>query len=523
VKAVVEHFRQEGCNFLTASDQELTGGSVIDISHESLIRRWEDLRKWVDEEGESGKWYQRVEDASLLHSRGEGGWLVGPQLESALNARAGGRWNAAWAKRYTAEPGRPVPALAGGQPARAATDDFPGEGEGSSVGLRIPPSGYVRATAFLDGSQRAQTRRGARRLLIALGSAAAATALLLSWTTRRRSEESARLRASIAVEDPLARALLLREFAHSAGEPEIRDYHGAATAPIPLTVLRAPRREGAMIAAAFGMDGPGEVATVSDKGVVRWWGGEGVSACFVMGERATGDARMILASRAIDGSCLQPGWPTGSCGAPGWIGMGRPERWIGRSRFDLEPGQAVYLTALAFSPDSARRSWRGTTTTRRGSGRYALTSGSPDNQRPRRAVLGTGEERHKGPISGVAFDPGGKRVATCRWIGRFEVEAGRPLEGRPRPPPSRRRRRPALEHVVFSPDGRWLLGAYPDTARVWRSDGRGSPTRLPNQARPDENVFLKGAWFSPRFVESRDGAVGRHGTGRECRGARRHP
>jgi len=40
VKAIVEHYREGGRNFLTSSDHELTEDSVIDISHESPIRRW---------------------------------------------------------------------------------------------------------------------------------------------------------------------------------------------------------------------------------------------------------------------------------------------------------------------------------------------------------------------------------------------------------------------------------------------------------------------------------------------------
>jgi energy-coupling factor transporter ATP-binding protein EcfA2 len=49
VKEVVEHFRREGCNFLTSPDRQLTDESVIDIRHESLIRRWKSLNEWATE------------------------------------------------------------------------------------------------------------------------------------------------------------------------------------------------------------------------------------------------------------------------------------------------------------------------------------------------------------------------------------------------------------------------------------------------------------------------------------------
>jgi WD40 repeat protein len=96
---VAENFRQEGCNFLTSPDRDLTPDSVIDISHESLIRRWQRLNEWTTEEADWGAWYRRLEDRHSI----EGAFLTGPELESALEARAAGRWNEVWAVRYATE------------------------------------------------------------------------------------------------------------------------------------------------------------------------------------------------------------------------------------------------------------------------------------------------------------------------------------------------------------------------------------------------------------------------------------
>jgi hypothetical protein len=96
VKAVVEHYRQEGCNFLTSPSRELSEDSVIDISHESLIRRWKQLKGWIEEEANWGEWYQRLEDRKWLNSA----HLVDPELDLALEARRHGQWNEAWAQRY---------------------------------------------------------------------------------------------------------------------------------------------------------------------------------------------------------------------------------------------------------------------------------------------------------------------------------------------------------------------------------------------------------------------------------------
>jgi WD40 repeat protein len=96
VKKVVEHFREEGCNFLTSPDQSLTDDSVIDMSHESLIRRWKALNDWATEEADSGEWYRRLEDRITIGAA----FIADPELESALQAREKGLWNEAWALRY---------------------------------------------------------------------------------------------------------------------------------------------------------------------------------------------------------------------------------------------------------------------------------------------------------------------------------------------------------------------------------------------------------------------------------------
>ncbi|HEV8587993.1 MAG TPA: hypothetical protein VGQ72_03900, partial [Pyrinomonadaceae bacterium] len=61
VIAVIEPFRQAGRSFLMPpASVALAADSLIDISHESLIRGWERLRKWVDEEARSANIYRRI-------------------------------------------------------------------------------------------------------------------------------------------------------------------------------------------------------------------------------------------------------------------------------------------------------------------------------------------------------------------------------------------------------------------------------------------------------------------------------
>ena len=98
---VVDQFRRPGRSFLMPpAGIPLDDGSVIDISHESLIRGWERLRKWVDEEADSAKVYRRLAQTAALHAQGTAGLWHDPDLEHALAWRDREHPNAAWAERY---------------------------------------------------------------------------------------------------------------------------------------------------------------------------------------------------------------------------------------------------------------------------------------------------------------------------------------------------------------------------------------------------------------------------------------
>ncbi len=101
VVAVVEVFRRVGRSFLMPPvGVALDSDKVIDISHESLIRNWERLKKWVDEEAESAHMYRR-----LAYAAEAGSYISGAFLETTLEWREQHRPNATWAERYHAEVG----------------------------------------------------------------------------------------------------------------------------------------------------------------------------------------------------------------------------------------------------------------------------------------------------------------------------------------------------------------------------------------------------------------------------------
>src|SRR6185295_397560 len=76
VISVIEVFRRPGRSFLMPpADVPLSASSVIDISHESLMRIWVRLIQWVDEEARSAQMYLRISRAAQQHQEGEAGLL----------------------------------------------------------------------------------------------------------------------------------------------------------------------------------------------------------------------------------------------------------------------------------------------------------------------------------------------------------------------------------------------------------------------------------------------------------------
>jgi tetratricopeptide (TPR) repeat protein len=98
---VVEEFRKPGRSFLVpAQGVALDATSIIDISHESLIRGWRRLRQWVDEEAESARIYRRLAETAGLHAQGTAGLWRDPDLEHALAWRDKEHPTPAWGNRH---------------------------------------------------------------------------------------------------------------------------------------------------------------------------------------------------------------------------------------------------------------------------------------------------------------------------------------------------------------------------------------------------------------------------------------
>ncbi len=98
---IIDAYRHRGVTFLMPpEDVELTDQTIIDISHESLMRVWTRLRHWVEEEAQAAGIYRRLSESAGLHEQGKAGLFRDPELGIALAWREAKHPNQVWAERY---------------------------------------------------------------------------------------------------------------------------------------------------------------------------------------------------------------------------------------------------------------------------------------------------------------------------------------------------------------------------------------------------------------------------------------
>jgi len=98
---IIDKFRVEGRALLTPrEDVEITSDSVIDISHEALMRVWYRLRNWVQEESQSAQIYLRLSEAANKYQKGSGRLWRPPDLQLAIEWRNNSKPTLKWALQY---------------------------------------------------------------------------------------------------------------------------------------------------------------------------------------------------------------------------------------------------------------------------------------------------------------------------------------------------------------------------------------------------------------------------------------
>ena len=101
VIAVIDKFRDPSRSLLTPAHHiKLNAKSMIDISHESLMRIWVRLKNWVDDEADAVQMYLRLSEAAAMYQVGKAGLWRPPDLQLALNWQAKHRPTLVWGQRY---------------------------------------------------------------------------------------------------------------------------------------------------------------------------------------------------------------------------------------------------------------------------------------------------------------------------------------------------------------------------------------------------------------------------------------
>ena len=98
---VVDRFREPGRTLLMPPhDIAINADTVIDISHESLMRIWTRLKTWLEEEGRSAYMYLKLAEAANRYQKGEASLWKMPDLQLALNWKEENKPTLLWGKRY---------------------------------------------------------------------------------------------------------------------------------------------------------------------------------------------------------------------------------------------------------------------------------------------------------------------------------------------------------------------------------------------------------------------------------------
>jgi len=191
--SVVEKYRAPKCCLLMPPvGTPILTETIIDISHESLMRTWPRLKQWIKEEDEAARHYQRIEDAALQWGKGAGGlWesTDSPQLMLALEWKDKHVPNHNWAALYSTKETN-----------------------------KNDKSNFDTVEKFLKESKgaRAKQRNRARLIKIGLPSLATVSAFLTIFlifytNLTNKKNEISKLSAIMQNSDPLTQALFILE------------------------------------------------------------------------------------------------------------------------------------------------------------------------------------------------------------------------------------------------------------------------------------------------------------------------
>jgi WD40 repeat protein len=98
---IVEKFRNPSLSFITPpEDVILSDKSVIDLRNECLIRSWDRLKDWMENEASAMQIYLRLSEASALYQQGKASLCRPPDLQPAIDWRDKCNPTLSWAVQY---------------------------------------------------------------------------------------------------------------------------------------------------------------------------------------------------------------------------------------------------------------------------------------------------------------------------------------------------------------------------------------------------------------------------------------
>jgi tetratricopeptide (TPR) repeat protein len=96
VAPVIDAFTNKESCFVRWKDKR----TKLDVTHESLIRKWNTLEKWVKEEAKSAEMYRKLERTARSWKEKKASLLTGPELQNVLEWEKNEKPTTDWTKRY---------------------------------------------------------------------------------------------------------------------------------------------------------------------------------------------------------------------------------------------------------------------------------------------------------------------------------------------------------------------------------------------------------------------------------------
>ena len=489
-RPVLEAFAAEGANFVRYAEP-LGSETVVDISHEALIRRWDRLRALVDWETSLAAQYRRWRDRSEQRRRHGGELLGGSDLYAALDWRDGraalgpevGRlddgssvvvpWqpSVSWARRYSSNPNDGAEAAGEFDALRTyidTSDEFARRvvaereaAERREVESRVA-SERERADAAererrmaADGETRAQRLRWRAYVVAALALVATLIALVLWRESQQQTKQAAA--AEKRAQDARVESDRLRADAEEKAKRAEAAEKRARNAQVESVGLRLASEGQSMLARAS----PGTML-------------EGLQRILASHRLSTG-VQPLAALQSADTATQHLQW-IANAGAPIFAAAFSPDGQLIVSAsddktlrlWDARTGSAIgqplrghdgRVWSVAFSPDGQRIVSASDDKTLR---LWDARTGSAIGQRLR---------GHDGSVNSVAFSPDGQRIVSASvdntlrlWDARTGSVIGQLLRGHE----GSVRDENSLRSVAFSPDGQRIVAASDDkTLRLW--------------------------------------------------------